>query len=207
MKRKLLIFDFDGTIADTLPVFHTILEKLAKKYNLKNVQNPELLRDKSARELMKISKVSWWKMPFLIRDAKKELSKQLEQINIIKDMRELIINLRGENHTVVILTSNSKANVEQFLEKHELKEHIDTVYGDVGIFGKAKKIDKAIKDQQFQKEDVVYIGDEIRDVEASKKVGIKIISVGWGLNTKEKLESVNPKNVVNTPAEIQSLII
>ena len=155
MKRKLLIFDFDGTIADTLPVFHTILEKLAKKYNLKNVQNPELLRDKSARELMKISKVSWWKMPFLIRDAKKELSKQLEQINIIKDMRELIINLRGENHTVVILTSNSKANVEQFLEKHELKEHIDTVYGDVGIFGKAKKIDKAIKDQQFKKKNVV----------------------------------------------------
>lgn len=49
---------------------------------------------------------------------------------------------------------------------------------------------------------VVYIGDETRDVEAAKKVGIEIISVCWGFNYKEILQTLNPNFIVESPEEI-----
>jgi phosphoglycolate phosphatase len=48
----------------------------------------------------------------------------------------------------------------------------------------------------------IYIGDETRDIEACKKVGIPIISITWGMNNKEILSTLNPDQMAHSPLEI-----
>ncbi len=208
MEKKLIIFDFDGTIADTLPVFSEILDILAQKYSFKNYnpKNKQALRSKSAQELMKEAGVSWWKMIFLARDAKKELNKRISETKIIVGMKDTVVSLKKKGYVILILTSNSKKNVEQFLKQNELNNYIDRMYADVGLFSKTKKIEKAIKDYKCNKKNVVYVGDELRDIESSRKAGIKIISVSWGLNSKERLEKENPGCVCDTLLELEKML-
>ena len=55
-------------------------------------------------------------------------------------------------------------------------------------------------------EEIIYIGDEIHDVEACKKVGIKIIGVSWGLHTIEALQKNGVDYIVKKPSEILKII-
>jgi phosphoglycolate phosphatase-like HAD superfamily hydrolase len=49
--------------------------------------------------------------------------------------------------------------------------------------------------------------DEVRDIEAAKKSGIKSIAVAWGYNTKDALIKENPDFLVNSPDELINIIV
>jgi phosphoglycolate phosphatase len=204
MQKKLILFDFDGTIADSFPMYKDIINDLSQKYKYKKLSDSdiEILRSKGPKEIAKIVGISWWKIPFLARDFKKEANKIIKDIPIFKGMKEVLKKLKQDGFRVGILTSNSNKNVEDFLAHNGIKEYIDLIVGDVGLFSKAKKIEKAIKNEQFDKKDIFYIGDEVRDIESAKKVGIQIISVTWGFNTAKKLKETNPDFLANTPNEL-----
>ncbi len=54
--------------------------------------------------------------------------------------------------------------------------------------------------------DVVYIGDEHRDIEACKKAQIRIISVTWGIDPLTLLKKANPDYIVETPGDLVKVI-
>jgi phosphoglycolate phosphatase len=209
MQSKLLLFDFDGTIADSFPKYKDIINQLSKKYKYKRLSDSdiELLRSKGPKEITKIVGISWWKIPFLARDFKKEANKIIKDISMFKGMKEVLKKLKQKGYRVGILTSNSNKNVEDFLAHNKIEEYIDLIVGDVGLFSKAKKIEKAIIKEQFDKKDVFYIGDEVRDIESAKKVGIQVISVTWGFNTAKKLKETNPNFLANTPNELSTILM
>jgi phosphoglycolate phosphatase len=53
---------------------------------------------------------------------------------------------------------------------------------------------------------VIYVGDEIRDIIAAHKCGIRIISVSWGFHTVDLLASKNPDYLVDNPRQIVQLM-
>ena len=55
--------------------------------------------------------------------------------------------------------------------------------------------------------EVIYVGDEVRDITGAKNAGVKVIAVAWGYNSRELLEKHKPDFPVDTPQESPSLFL
>lgn len=208
MTEKVIIFDFDGTLANTIDVIVDITNRLALTFGYKPTTPGELeqLKHLSSRELVKQSGISIVKLPFLIKKVRAELNKEIKNIQPICDIKDVLIELKAQGHCLGIITSNSKENIVDFLEKNNWQHLFDFIYSGTTLFGKSKIINKLIKQQEFKKEQVIYIGDETRDIEAARKSKIKAIAVAWGFNSAEVLAQQNPDFLVYQPQELLSSI-
>ncbi len=206
MKYKYVFFDFDGTLADTEEVNFVIYQKLAERYNLRNITLDELghLKKMSARELMDYIELKKRYLPFMLKRGKKLLNSDIVNVELCKpDIFEVINNLKDMGIKVAIITTNSKANVKSFLQKHE--SDVFDFIASSSMFGKETKIKKIIKKAKLKNNEVLYVGDEIRDIHAAKRAGIDIASVGWGYNTTESLKKHQPEYLINEPTELISI--
>ena len=82
----------------------------------------------------------------------------------------------------------------------------DFIYSGVTIFGKTTIINNALKQNNLSSQQVIYVGDETRDIEASKKANIKVIAVAWGFNSHEVLAKQNPDFLIHQPMELLQVI-
>ncbi len=204
MTVKVIIFDFDGTIADTLDAIVSITNRLAEEFGYKQTSQEDLaiLRNLTSRQIIKQSGVSIFKIPFLIKKVKAELNNEIQELSAFIGIKEAFIELKSQGNRLGIVTSNSKENVTAFLHKNGLQELFDFIYSAPTIFGKSKVINRIVKTENIKLEDVIYVGDETRDIEAAKKTHIKAIAVTWGFNSKEVLAEQNPDFLIHQPNEL-----
>lgn len=207
MVKRLLIFDFDGTIADTLQVAEVIVNDLARDFGLPNVTREQImhLKHKSIKELLHMSGLSWAQLPTFVRKARRQFRSHLTQVPPIAGMPELLQHLAKRGFRMGILSSNTQEGVNTFLAQHHL-EYFDFVHTPDSIFGKGRRLRKILKASGLPPEALVMIGDEIRDVEAAHFAGIEAIAVSWGFNTPELLAEGSPTHIVHHPAELQALL-
>ncbi|MCK4635796.1 MAG: HAD-IA family hydrolase [Candidatus Moranbacteria bacterium] len=204
MNKKTIIFDFDGTIADTLDVVVNIYNKLAPKYFCKTLkrEDVEILRNKKSQEFMKDYGISKFKLPFLVLHIRKYLNGEMKNVKPIDGIIETLKELKNLGYNLGIMTSNSKKNVENFLKINNLDDIFDFVYSSKNLFGKDKVIKKIINKYFFEKDLIIYVGDEVRDVEMSKKLGISVLAVSWGFNSREMLENAGADVIVDNSREL-----
>jgi len=204
MTVKLIIFDFDGTIADTLLSIVSITNRLAEEFGYKQTSQEDLasLRNLTSRQIIKQSGIPIFKIPFLIKKVKAELNNKIQGLNAFPGIKEAFIELKSQGNRLGIITSNSKENVTAFLHKNGLHELFDFIYSAPTIFGKSKVMNRVLKTENINSEEVIYVGDETRDIEAAKKTHIKVIAVTWGFNSKEVLAAQNPDFLIHKPDEL-----
>ncbi|MBS3051796.1 MAG: HAD-IA family hydrolase [Candidatus Aenigmarchaeota archaeon] len=205
MKLKAVIFDFDGTIADSLVTGLEIFNRLSKKYGYKEIKDPEKHRNMTARELIKELGISIYKIPFIEREVKFELNKEIRKIKIFPGLKDVFTKLEKNKIKLGILTTNTEKNVEDFLDAHKLKM-FEIIIAKGSLFGKHKLMKELIKNSNLAKDELIYVGDEIRDIEAAKKTGIRIVSVTWGTNSKKSLEKMGPDYIIEKPEELLELV-
>lgn len=208
MTRKVFIFDFDGTIADSLDAIVSIINRLAVELGYKPTTKEELAQIKklNSREIINQSGVSIYKLPFLIKKVRAELNKEIERLSPIPGIKEALIELKNQDNKLGILTSNSKQNVIEFLEKNNLQDLFDFIYSEKTLLGKDKVINKILKQENIKLEEVMYVGDETRDIEAARKSRVKAIAVSWGFNSKEALAEQNPDFLLHQPHELIDVV-
>jgi len=208
MTQKVIIFDFDGTIADTVDSLVTIANRLAREFGYIPINSQELalLRNLTAREIIKYSGVSLFKIPFLVKKVKGELKHNIHELHLINGIKAALVELHDQGYHLGIITSNSQENVHEFLKCHKLDNLFDFIYSGVTIFGKTTIINNVLRQKQFKPEAVIYVGDETRDVESAKKANIKVIAVSWGFNSSEALGKQNPDFLIHDPSELVSVI-
>lgn len=205
--NKVLLFDFDGTIADSFDNFLEIVETLSDKYNFPKIPLAEIEKSRSldARTLVKRLKIPLYKIPFLAHDMKKMQKEKIAQLHPFRGLPEVLTSLKNKGYTLGIITSNAKENVKLFLKNNNI-EVFDYINGDAGMFGKDKLISNFLKQNGISKSDALYIGDEIRDIHASQKAGVKIGAVTWGFNSKAGLSKANPDFLIDRPEELFELL-
>lgn len=208
MTQKVIIFDFDGTIADTLDALVTIANRLALEFGYIpiNAQELALLRNLTAREIIKYSGVSLFKMPFLVKKVKGELKAHITELHPIEGIEQALMQLYKRNYRLGIITSNSQENVIAFLQCHNLNYLFDFIYSGVTIFGKTTIINNVLRQKQLKPETVIYVGDETRDIEAAKKSNIQVIAVTWGFNSAAALADQKPNFLIHHPSELLEVI-
>jgi phosphoglycolate phosphatase len=200
--KKVLLFDFDGTLADTLKAVITIYNSLAKKhkYPLITPQEVKKLRGMNAKEILDQLPIPTIKVPILYAEGMKEFTNNLKTIQAFPTMKETVEKL-SKQFTLGIVTSNNSENVKKFLINHDM-DFFDFIYSDKSVFGKGKIIKKVLKKYDFTPSNAIYIGDEVRDIEAAREAEIKIGSVTWGFNSKKVLRKNQPDFLIDTPKSL-----
>lgn len=200
---KVIIFDFDGTLADTIDILLSITNRLSAEFGFKSATKEELaqLSNLNSWQILQYSGISIFKFPLLIRRLKAELHSELPNIQLFPGIKEVLLELKKRGFQLGIITSNSRENVLGTLEKNGLQDTFTFIYSG-STFGKHKVINKWLRRENIHTEKVVYVGDEVRDIDAAKKTGIKVIAVGWGFNSQEALAAQNPDFLIERPQEL-----
>jgi phosphoglycolate phosphatase len=208
MTQKVIIFDFDGTIADTVDALVSIANRLAKEFGYVQITPEELalLRNLTSREIINYSGISVFRIPFLVKKVKGELKSKIPELKPIPGMKEALIDLINAGHRLGIITSNSKDNVTEFLRINELENLFEFIYSGITIFGKTTIINNLLRQKQIKPEAVIYVGDETRDIEASQKANIKVVAVTWGFNSPEVLAKQNPNYLIHHPSDLLEVV-
>jgi phosphoglycolate phosphatase len=208
MTIKVIFFDFDGTIADTLNTFVNITNRLAVGFGYCPISPEEIaqLKNLSSRQIIKQSGISILKFPLLVSKLKTELSNEIQTVKSFQGIKETLVELRRQVDRIGILSSNSRNNILTFLELNDLQNSFDFIYTEAAIFSKSKVIKKVLKEERIKPEETIYVGDETRDIEAAKRSQVKAIAVTWGFNSKEILAAQNPDFLIHQPSELIDII-
>ncbi|MEI6493159.1 MAG: HAD-IA family hydrolase [Verrucomicrobiota bacterium] len=206
-KPHLLLFDFDGTVADTFQCGLEILNSMATEFRYRRLEDADLprVRDMRTRELMKFLGIPATRLPKISKRGKEELNKRMDEIHPFPGMSEIVRTLHEGGFRLGILTSNSEENVACFLRKFDL-EIFDFIYTSSKLTGKARVIRRILKERKLKPRQVLLVGDEVRDIEAALETGIHMAAVTWGYNSRNSLSSLNPDHVLDTPDELKDLI-
>lgn len=203
----LLVFDFDGTIADTLEAIVAMSNRLAPQYGLKPATPEELteLRDLSFDQLMRRVDVPLLPLFRLLRRVRRDLQAEITQLRPIPNMADTLRTLNELGQPMGILTSNSAENVELFLRAHQLETSFQFIQGGASIFGKTRVLKKLMRQRSLNPSDLIYIGDETRDIEASRRIGIPVAAVTWGFNSRQALLRHQPDYLLDEPIDLVAI--
>jgi phosphoglycolate phosphatase len=208
MAAKVILFDFDGTIADTYQAIANITNQLSAEFGYKALDREELLliKNLSSREIVKRSEISIFKLPFLVRRIRLELTKEIAELQPIANISQTLFELRNRGYTLGIVTSNIEDNVNIFLNKSGLDSVFSYIYSSTTIFGKHRVLKQLIREHKLNKSHTIYVGDETRDIRSARKSGIASIAVSWGFNALEILQEHQPDYLVDRPEELLEAI-
>ena len=200
---KVIIFDFDGTIADSFQAVLTISNRLAAEfgYPLTSPEAADQLKQLSSREILRRSNVAFWKLPFLLRRFRIELNREIGHLQPIDGMKDALLALKQRGDQLGIVTSNSQENVTEFLAAQGWDDLFDFVGTGLTLFGKGRIIQRILKQHNLPRS-AIYVGDETRDVEAARKIDIPVIAVSWGFNSKQALAAQAPDALIDHPSEL-----
>ncbi len=203
VKYKLVIFDFDGTLADTFPWILSILDEVADKYKVKRVERSELetFRSYDAGKLMKLHNVSLWKAAWIGRHIRSLMAKDIDQIRLFTGIDRVLNDLAEKGATLALVSSNSFDNVCRVLglQNVALIKYFEC---GVSLFGKQPKFNKILRKSGACPEETLCIGDEIRDCQAARKSNLAFGAVAWGYTNFQALVAESPQEVFTRVDEI-----
>lgn len=204
MKDPVFIFDFDGTIADTLEYLLAIGNELAGEFKFNNVERHQIeaFRNKTLRQLIHELGVPIFRIPMILLRGKKELNNRIQEVRVIEGVGEALLQLKKRKVQLGLVSTNTMENIHSVLRNHGLEDVFDFIYIGSGLLGKPRALNKAIKQYGLDVNQILYVGDEIRDIEASRRVGLSVVSVTWGYNSSEILRAYDPDYLIDHPREL-----
>ncbi|MDC7674889.1 HAD hydrolase-like protein [Asticcacaulis machinosus] len=204
---KLVIFDFDGTLADSFGWFLDIFDEVADKfgYDRGDRNNLGMLRDMGARELLAHHRVPMWKLPMIMTHVRKLQGQHIDRIALFDGVSDVITALKQQGVSVAIVTSNARENVEKVLGA-DISVLVDHYACGASLFGKAAKFKALQKAIGTEARCVLSVGDEIRDIEAARIAGFKVGAVSWGFANPDRLRRENPDHLFERPQDILTAV-
>lgn len=193
MAKKLIFFDFDGTIADSLEVAVAVLQEIAPMLKLPTPTRAQVMdwKTKGIVELMQLTGVSLLQIPKIVKLARQSFEKKTADVPIIEGMAALIHDFVNKGYEMHIISTNAAANIQFILDKYQINV-FSAIHTPTALFGKDTVIRKVGKKLGFSPENIYMIGDEVRDIEAAQKAGVQSVGVTWGFNHKNLLVAANP---------------
>ncbi|OYY89682.1 MAG: HAD family hydrolase [Sphingomonas sp. 28-66-16] len=207
-RYRLVIFDFDGTLADSGDWFLSIADDLADRFRFRRVDPSEVesLRGQTTREVIKYLGIPRWRLPSIARYVHGLLGEQADQIRLFDGVGVLIDELIGSGVTVALVTSNAESNARAILGP-AIAAQISHWECGASLFGKARLYKRVLRRSKVAPERAISIGDETRDLIAARKAGIDSGAVVWGYANREALTALEPKVVFDAPAQVLDYVV
>jgi phosphoglycolate phosphatase len=208
MRYRLVIFDFDGTLADSFPWFIRVVNDIADRYRFKRIEPHEVdtLRTMGARELMRRLGVAHWKMPFIARHVRQRKSKELDQTRLFDGVDQMLARLSDADIGLALVSSNSEGNVRAIFGD-DIANRFQYYECGVSMFGKSARFGRVLRQSDTPACDAICIGDEIRDLDAARRRGIAFGAVAWGYTAPDALIAHSPDVVFRSIDEIADRLV
>jgi phosphoglycolate phosphatase len=206
MGYRLVMFDFDGTLADTFPLFRVLCAEITEKFGLRRIAPHEVdtLRGMDTAGILASLGVSRWQLPSIMQHARVRMSEQRHEISMFSGMDEVLRLLAANGTALAVVSSNSETTVRAVLGP-ALCEHVHSFSCGVGLFGKANKVRRVLRAARVQPTTAALVGDESRDIEAARRAGVAAIAVTWGYATESALSGADAR--CDTVAELRATLL
>ena len=206
LRYRLVIWDFDGTLADTLRLALAVYNRLAEKHGFRPVTDPMSVREMNLSEFLTQYSVPAWRVPLAFASFLAEVKSSSAKIRLNQHVAEAVRVTAelGVQHAVV--SSNDTNVIERCLSANDLREQFTYVRGTSRIFGKERRIRDACRCCQTEFGDALYVGDEVRDVAAARAAGVHIASATWGLNSEVALRAEAPDFILDNPLQLAEVL-
>lgn len=202
----LVIFDYDGVLADTLDDLICFGQEACNQLGVKHVVAKEDLSNLEVMSFATFGRACEVPEHLIDEFVKISLNLFAEKESppaIFDGLRDVIQHL-SSNHKIAIVTTNSSQNVHAFLTKHGLANLVHAIYGVDTPGSKAQKI--ALARERFMEESIFMIGDALSDVRAAKEAGATSIAVTWGHQGLKTLLRGEPDHVVSSPQDLIKVV-
>ena len=203
MSYRLAIFDFDGTLADSLPWFQRVLGIVAEEFGLRmvNAEERQALRGCHPREAIARLGVPSWQLPRIARRIRQLKALEAPRLPLFPGVVDLLSELARRGVPRAIVSSDAESNIRLTLGPSNASL-IDHFACGASLFGKSPKLRGVLKRWGVRPHEALYVGDELRDAEAARAVGIAFAAVSWGFATPEALRAQGPDRFFTSVAEI-----
>jgi phosphoglycolate phosphatase len=203
---QLVILDFDGTLAHSFPLFKEASVAAAHKFGLRVplAEDEAALRQMQYKEVVKFFGIPFWKLPWVMLWMKRYMLQNAARIPVVEGWQQVLQQWQELGVAWAIVSSNRRATIEFFLRNHHLPmPHFWAT--NVAILGKQRYVQKILNKSKTPLAKCCYVGDEVRDVQMAKRLGLKSYAVVWGYNSKERLALEQPDAWVHTPTDLLDL--
>lgn len=206
-KINAVIFDFDGTIADTFAVVVGIALKLNDTLKLfkKEEINIEDFRNTSSTDFLNRLETPKYKLLYYFWKGRRMFGEKIDGVQVFPGIPAVLDKLKSMGIKLAVVSSNSKSNVRKFLVSKNLN-YFDVVESPLFVFDKTRVIRKVIDQLNVRPEETLYVGDETRDIESAQSAGIKSVAVTWGYHFRELLVRYKPNYTIDKPQELLDLV-
>jgi phosphoglycolate phosphatase len=202
---KLMLFDFDGVLVDSLDVYEKTVADCLKAINQPLTRGREEfleLFDGNFYESLAAKGVNMDKFVTASMDI---LSKvDYGQMKPFDAMRPVLQELK-KNNCLIVISSNDTPTITEALRLYNFNGIFQEILGSDFMFSKKEKILYAAKKYNTALNEIYYIGDTIGDMKEGKQAGIKTVGVTWGWHSKEKMVASNPDCLFDNPQELLQL--
>lgn len=201
MRRALVIFDFDGTLADSGPWMVRALNQAAPRFGYRTADDAEVeaFRSMDNRAIMRAVGLPLWKLPFIAHYIRGEAEKAPPP-PLFDGVTEALARLRQAGVRLAIVSSNSERLIRRALGAHA--SLIEIYACSAGLFGKAQKFRRVLWLARLGPRDAIAVGDEARDIEAARQAGIACAGVAWGYALPSLLAAHGPDMMFASVAEM-----
>ncbi|TKD51144.1 HAD hydrolase-like protein [Sphingomonas baiyangensis] len=202
---RLVIFDFDGTLADSGRWFLGIVDHLAERYAFRPVEPHEVeaLRDRTTREVIRHLGIPAWKLPFIARYVRSLFALHTHEVSLFDGVGAMLEAIEAAGVPIALVTSNAEINARRILGEHAAR--IAVWECAVSLYGKAPRLRRVLRRTGIAAADTLAIGDETRDIEAARKVGMQAAGVLWGYASEASLMRCGPDRLFGSPEEVAGL--
>ena len=203
-RYRLAIFDFDGTLADSLPWFRGSFQGMIERFGLAPVAPDELegLRALTVREIMARLKVPLWRLPAIISDMRRRKLAAASGIPLFNGIPALLSDMQRLGIKTAIVSSDSEASVRQVLGPSAT--FISGFDCGAALFGKHHKFRHVARLLGTMPTETICIGDELRDIEAARAAGMDLGAVAWGYALPAVLQAAEPTHFFGSIEEMRS---
>ncbi len=207
MKYKLVIFDFDGTLADSYPWFLSIYDSLVERFQLPHLEKTDLekLRNVEINKLLQDHKISPFKAVMIGGYLKQLMSEQISRVPLVQGMQTVIDALADHGVKMAVVSSNAEVNVRQVLGPNNAARFVDFECG-VAFLGKTAKFLNILRKTGLKPDQALSIGDEVRDLKSSHQAGVAFGAAAWGYTDLDILRAQAPEELFTHPLQILEAI-
>jgi phosphoglycolate phosphatase len=202
VRYKLAVFDFDGTLANSGEWLMGVLSEMAPRFGFKPIQlqDHERVRGFSSAQFLEHIDLPMWKLPPVINAIRKRALKDAHLLPLYPGVKEMLRDLKTAGIGRSVVSSNSEEAIRIALK--DAAELVEDFTCGASLFGKASKLKQVLRRAKIQPREAIYIGDEVRDAIAARKVGMAFGAVSWGYNRVEALRAENPDLIFDSMEEI-----
>lgn len=204
---RVVLFDFDGTLADSLGVGLEEINRLALLFGYRKLDRDDpRLRTVAGMDFVKnvlglgIVKMGVWAVVL-----KRLVVRRAGDIGVYPGWRTTLLALKKTGVSLGIVTSSSRQFVDTILTAADC-DVFDFTVSDVPYHRKASGLKAALRQVKVRSSQAIYVGDERRDVEAAVSCGIPFVAVSWGKDHPDLLRQTKISGMLAEPRQLLKLV-